>query len=215
MKYGVKQFSDITVEESNHIQNNRITSIFRISEDELNTFIKADTLNSYFVEVPPVNLHSKEQIEAALHFVDASDLNGKLQWMYLTAYYNGGGVLFRKSDTEGMCEILYIFSEVPKSQLLNRDNPVHVIDGELGFRAVWLLQLYSPKNLLLTPSITLNIEIDGETYFNRSVSTMVSLMQPQVQVAVINKIVSGFGEMKISIIFNNDDIDNDIHISYH
>jgi hypothetical protein len=215
MKYGTPKFTNLTDERANWIQNNKINSRFELSFSELDTFITVESLTSSFVEIPPINLHSLEMIQDALSLIDGSKLIGRLQYMYLTTYFYGGRVLFRKSELEDTCEILYLFTNEPVSSLLNRTNPSLTIDGEIGHRAVWLLKFVSSESPFLTPSITLNITIDAQEYLNKSVSLMTSLMQPQAQVGIINKLYSGFGEMKISLIYNNDDIDNNIFIVYH
>lgn len=206
-KYGTKNFSDLSIGELNKIQNHKISSLAEISDTEIKTFLDPESLTNTFIPLPPAHSFSLEQIDSLIKDVNniEEELLRKLKWMHLVTYYYGGQVFFRNSEKIGVNEIFYTFSNEPNNFMLNRENPEIKIDGEVGLRSLWLLNMSSSENLFLSPSISLNIEIDNQPYFKQSVAVS----------PIVNRVINGFGEMKISLSFENDDIDNNIYLSYY
>lgn len=210
----MKKFTELTAAEANQIQDQKINSIFSISAADLNPFIGVEILNSYFMEIPPINLFSDNDLKIVLAGIDTTTILGRLQWVHLKTYLNGGHMLFRQSHVDTF-EILVNFSNGFQCIQLNKKTPSHIFDGNNGMTAVWLNQLDCiTESLTLIPSITLQISIDNEITFNRSVSLLVSMFQVNAQVGVINQLYSGFQKLEVKLIYNNVEINHGINLHY-
>ncbi len=211
MKSKKNNFVDLTVDDANYIQNNRVTSQFQIFEKDFGSRILADVLINSFVEVPPQNLTGKEELKIALSGIDATTIQGRLQWMYLTTYWNSGRVFYQLVES-GLYEVRYDFTQGDLSTYkLNRENPKITIDGHKGFLHIDSFDIEASKLFELTPSISINITIDDKQVLFESLVHMATKKQEVFEKST-PKFYHGFGTMEVSLIFNSENIDNDIFV---
>jgi len=211
----MKKINELTLLEANYILDNKLNSLLILSNEELDQFIKIDSLNTSFIELPPINVSDNNDLKKLLAGVDGSTLLGKLEWIYFKTYLNGGRPLYRNIG-DGYCEIFLDFSKGIKSVItFNPGGKPMRIDGHNGLRALWVLEIYSnEKSLLLIPSISLKITTDTVKYGPNSVMNFVGTMQPNAGVGLVNRMFTGFQFIEIEMIYNNPEIKNELLLTY-
>ncbi len=201
----MKKFDNLTRDDYSKIVNERINSFLEISNELLKQFVPLDSLKHYYIEYPPI-LDDKAHLKKCLMGTDGDKL-GTLQRFYLMTYIVEGAIKFRAKDDKNS-EMWVIFDRNFNWRQLNNENPSSTIDGNGGLRGTHLIKLVSLNGLHfpLAPSLTIKIDLDDKTVYNRSVATLISSLQPNSQVALLNLQLFDYKTMKIEIINNNPEL---------
>lgn len=209
----MKIFDKLSREQYSTIVNERINSILEISNELLEKFIPIDSLRPYYIEHPPV-LGDKSHLKSCL-LGTGGDKLGTLQRFYLMTYIVDGAIKFRAKD-EKTSEMWVIFDRDFNWGQLNNKTPKFTIEGNSGLRGTNLIKIVSlnEHHFPLAPSLTIKIEVDRKTVFSRSVATLISSLQPNTQVAVLNLQFFDFNELTIEIVNNNPDLKFDCNIVF-
>lgn len=209
----MKLFDKLTREQYSTIVNERINSILEISNELLEKFIPIDSLRPYYIEHPPV-LGDKSHLKSCL-FGTVGDKLGTLQRFYLMTYIADGAIKFRTKN-EKTSEMWVIFDRTFNWGPLNNDTPKFSIDGNSGLRGTNFIKIVSLNELNFpkAPFLTIIIEVDGKPIINRSLATLISSLQPNTQVAVLNLQCFDFNELTIEIVNKNPELKFDCSIVF-
>jgi hypothetical protein len=209
----MKLFDSLTSEQFNRIIEERINSILEISNELVQEFIPIESLRPYYIEYPPI-FSNKTHLKRCL-LGSGADKLGALQRFYLMTYIVDGSIMFRAKN-EINSEMWINFDNNFNWGQLNNENPKLSIKGYSGLRGANLIKIVSLNELHfpLDPSLTIKIEVDGLLVLNRSIATLISCLQPNNQVAVLNLQFSDFDELTIEIININPDLNFDCSIVF-
>ena len=213
----MKVFTDLSIKQRASIQNYRINTTLLVENDLLDNILPTNRLTDYPVELPPImpNLENTDDLSKALVYTNSGDL-GRLERFYFQTYINRGSVHFSKHNNE-FSRMFIKFNRDPKWHILTNDKPEFTISGNDGLGTAWIVQLVAMGDLQipLAPSLTLVIETDGQERIRQSLLSIISTLQVNATVALINQLYSEFNELVIRIETGNEDLQFSLILSYH